>query len=411
MSLEQPSPCGPSAVGRIADAFFYARTPMLLVDVSGVIIDLNAAFRELFGADAAGCRGQHFAYLVNRLRPKIDGDFLPPRGTAIAHFQTPRSEQGDETPPILHTEDLNVAAVGCNYHSSRFGLSQLRVSELPRIDTASGMCAGSVISVELCYESDAFAFRAAVDRRLSHEVMWEVYAASYDRVLSEMPFYRDVLDRHCMALESAHVRTVLDVGAGTGIPTLRLLQMGKQVTAVDISRAMLQKLRSKVSQHYAGRLAVIEDTAESLPHLPDASFDGVSVLLAFFDMNDPLSALRESQRLLKPGGILIITDPRACFNVDELMTVAEESLREKGLIEELARDWQQIETIAPLIRDTISEIQTPTSATELEHGWNAEAIFEILRRDRFGNLTFRESHLGNCATITGNKPSCASDPG
>jgi ubiquinone/menaquinone biosynthesis C-methylase UbiE len=166
---------------------------------------------------------------------------------------------------------------------------------------------------------------------------------------------------------------------------------------------MLQKLYSKLNPRHDERLTIIEDTAESLPHLPDASFDGASVLLAFFDMNDPLSALRESLRLLKPGGILIVTEPRACFNVDQLMTAAEESLRAKGLLEGLAADWRRIQTVAPLIRDTILDIQARTTATPSQQGWHAEAILEIMRRDGFSNLTFRESHLGNCATITGKK--------
>lgn len=225
----------------------------------------------------------------------------------------------------------------------------------------------------------------------------------YDHILSELPFYQEVVERHYTAMKPAHIRTVLDVGAGTGIPTLRLLDLGKHVTAVDISRAMLQKLYSKLDAGHAMRLTVIEDTAESLPHLPDASFDGVSVLLAFFDMHDPWSALGETQRLLKPGGTLIVTEPRACFNVDQLMTAAEESLRAKGLLEKLAADWKRIQSVAPLIRDTIRDSQARTTGTSLEQNWHAEAILEIMRRDEFSNLTFCESHLGNCATITGKK--------
>jgi len=133
-----------------------------------------------------------------------------------------------------------------------------------------------------------------------------------------------------------------------------------------------------------------------------------SVLLAFFDMHDPWSALRETQRLLKPGGTLIMTEPRACFNVDQLMTAAEESLRVKGLLERLAADWKRIQSVAPLIRDTIRDSQARTTGTSLEQNWHAEAILEIMRRDEFSNLTFCEFHLGNCTTITGKK--CNSHP-
>jgi len=394
---------GPNAGNHAAKAFYYARTPLLLVDISGVITDLNAACRELLGIDVAGCRNQHYTYLVDRLRAKIDGELLPPNGIANSYFKGLTGKTTSKTPPILETADLNISVVECCYRSDRFGPTRLRVTELPSIDTASGMCAGSLLSLEPHDIADPTALQTAIDRRLSHEVLWEVYAASYDRILPEMPFYQEVVKRHCTAMEPAPIRTVLDVGAGTGVPTLRLLDLGKRVTAVDINRAMLQKLYSKLDARQAERLAVIEDTAESLPHLPDASFDGVSVLLAFFDMADPLSALRETQRLLKPGGILIVTEPRACFNVDELMTAAEASLRAKGLLERLSADWKRIQSVAPFIRDTIRDIQARTTATPLVQHWNAEAIFEIMHQDGFSNLTFRESHLGNCATIMGQK--------
>jgi ubiquinone/menaquinone biosynthesis C-methylase UbiE len=285
---------------------------------------------------------------------------------------------------------------------------RLRVSELPRIDTNSGICDGSIIFLQPRDMRDVDEFEISIDRRLSHEVMWEVYAASHDRIHSELPFYQQVVDRHCMAMEPAHIRTICDVGTGTGIPTARLLKLGKYVTAVSTNRAMLQKLRNRLGPGYHERLTVIEDSAENLPQLPDAGFDGVSVLLAFFDMADPLSALREAQRLLKPGGVLIVTEPRACFDMDALMKASQEWLRDHGLLEELGEDWQRIETIAPLIRDKIRDIQTHTSATALQQGWHAEAILEILRRDGFASLTFRKSHLDNCATIMGEKPLRAS---
>jgi hypothetical protein len=102
--------------------------------------------------------------------------------------------------------------------------------------------------------------------------------------------------------------------------------------------------------------------------------------------------------------MLIVTEPRACFDVDQLMAAAEESLRAKGLLESLAGDWQRIQTVAPLIRDAVLSSQTRAPASPLNQVWHAEAIMEILGHDGFFNLTFRESHLGNCATIQGEKP-------
>jgi len=107
---------------------------------------------------------------------------------------------------------------------------------------------------------------------------------------------------------------------------------------------------------------------------------------------------------LKPGGILVVTEPRACFDLDQLMTFAEESLRAKGPLPGLAADWQRIQTVAPLIRDTVRDSQSRTPAGSSGGSWHAEAILDIMRRDGFSSVTFRESHLGNCATITAKNP-------
>jgi ubiquinone/menaquinone biosynthesis C-methylase UbiE len=226
--------------------------------------------------------------------------------------------------------------------------------------------------------------------------LWEVYAASYDCILCELPFYQEVVDRHCATMSTSGISSVLDIGAGTGSVTVRLLRGGKHVTAVDVNEAMLRRLESKITPEWSDRLTIIDDTAERLPHFPDAVFDGVTVLLAFFDMDDPIAALGEAQRVLKPGGTLVITEPRECWNLTELMTAAQEALRSRGVLERLANDWKRIQAIAPLVSDAVQDKQSRKSA---------EAILDILRRNGFTGLTFRESHLGNCATITGSKAS------
>jgi hypothetical protein len=78
-------------------------------------------------------------------------------------------------------------------------------------------------------------------------LVFEAYATGYDRVLSKLPNYRDMLERHVKKIAPGPGMHVLDLGAGTGNLTVAVLAQGTQVTAVDVNVAMLAQLRAKTS--------------------------------------------------------------------------------------------------------------------------------------------------------------------
>jgi SAM-dependent methyltransferase len=90
---------------------------------------------------------------------------------------------------------------------------------------------------------------------------------------------------------------VLDLGAGTGKLTRRLLERGLEVIAVEPSGEMLAQLRRHApdARPLAGR-------AEAIP-LPDESVDAVLVAQAWHWV-DVEPASREVARVLRPGGTL-----------------------------------------------------------------------------------------------------------
>jgi SAM-dependent methyltransferase len=92
---------------------------------------------------------------------------------------------------------------------------------------------------------------------------------------------------------------VLDVGAGTGKLTRRLVSLGFEVAAVEPGAPMLDELRKVVPEAEAH-----EGTAESIP-LPDESVDGAFAGQAYhwFDRE---RALPELQRVIKAGGGLAL---------------------------------------------------------------------------------------------------------
>jgi ubiquinone/menaquinone biosynthesis C-methylase UbiE len=90
----------------------------------------------------------------------------------------------------------------------------------------------------------------------------------------------------------------LDVGCGTGQSTTALRTLAHSVVGVDISAAMLAEAPNEPGIRY------VEAPAEAIPEA-DESFDLITTSLAFhwFDQE---KFLGEVQRLLKPGGWLVI---------------------------------------------------------------------------------------------------------
>lgn len=92
---------------------------------------------------------------------------------------------------------------------------------------------------------------------------------------------------------------VLDLAAGTGKLTRRLLALGASVTAVEPVPGMRRELEQAVPG-----VEVADGTAESIP-AEDASVDVVTVAQAFHWFDAP-AALDEIARVLKPGGGLAL---------------------------------------------------------------------------------------------------------
>lgn len=103
---------------------------------------------------------------------------------------------------------------------------------------------------------------------------------------------------------------VLDLGCGTATLTILLKQRQPQSTVVglDGDPVVLARAREKAAE--AGvDISFDEGMAYQLPY-PDCSFDRVvaSLLLHHLTLQDKRRALRETFRVLKPGGELHIAD-------------------------------------------------------------------------------------------------------
>ena len=110
------------------------------------------------------------------------------------------------------------------------------------------------------------------------------------------------------AIRKAYLRPeyiVADVGAGTGFMTAGIASKVQQVYVLDGSATMLEEAKKNLSVF--DNLIFQQADGLSLP-LPDASLDVVFANMYLHHCADPLAAIQEMTRALRPGGRLIITD-------------------------------------------------------------------------------------------------------
>jgi len=99
--------------------------------------------------------------------------------------------------------------------------------------------------------------------------------------------------------------TVGDLGCGTGHVSASLAPFVKQVIAIDSSKAMLNAARRRLDGF--DNVDLRNGTIEALP-LDDAVLDAAVSYLVLHYIAEPIVALEESYRALKPGGRLLIVD-------------------------------------------------------------------------------------------------------
>ena len=112
---------------------------------------------------------------------------------------------------------------------------------------------------------------------------------------------------------------ILDIGSGSGTDTLiasTLTGPRGKVYGLDMTHAMLDKLRRNVAAMGAANVEPLEGNAEEIP-LPDASVDVVTSNGVLNLVPDKPRAFAEIARVLKPGGRLQISDIALATPVSE----------------------------------------------------------------------------------------------
>lgn len=143
--------------------------------------------------------------------------------------------------------------------------------------------------------------------------LYDLTAHKYDRIKDYDDDAEQFFVARPLGFQLRHQRApmVLDVATGTGRLPYYLLNeptFHGRVIGLDPSRKMLALAAGKLAP-YRGRASLIRQTASPLP-FADESFDAVTCLESLEFFPSDVAALKEMVRVLKAGGVLMVTRRR-----------------------------------------------------------------------------------------------------
>ena len=145
----------------------------------------------------------------------------------------------------------------------------------------------------------------------STKVIYDVQSKFYDRT-----FGRLVQRRIAGALTHFHIGRhdkVLDLGIGTGASLQYYLRDRGHIFGIDLSTGMLQQCRQRLADQGRTNATLFQANALELP-FADNVFDHVFISHVISVVSDPVSLVREAQRVAKVGARIVIVNHFASPN-------------------------------------------------------------------------------------------------
>lgn len=140
-------------------------------------------------------------------------------------------------------------------------------------------------------------------------------SGAYERRMGveQVPFDEDYERTAMTALLPENIKdmNILDAGCGSGFYSQHFLSEGAAVTALDVSEKMLEMTKQRTG---ARAKTVLHDLHEELP-FKNNSFHMILCSLTLHYLHDWETVFSEFHRVLKPGGLLLISVPHPFMNM------------------------------------------------------------------------------------------------
>jgi ubiquinone/menaquinone biosynthesis C-methylase UbiE len=136
-----------------------------------------------------------------------------------------------------------------------------------------------------------------------NRLRYTLYLPIYDFVADRV--FRRHRQRSISLLQAKPTDKILLLGAGSGLD-LPYLQGYTHLAAIDITPGMITKLKKRANELHIPVQAQVMNGQEL--QFADASFDAVVLHLILAVIPDPVACIKEVERVLKPGGTVMVFD-------------------------------------------------------------------------------------------------------